>query len=153
SEEATHTLTIKAVDLQDEVLVIGGTTGNDQIVVRPGGRGGTLGVWLNGVSLGQFEPEERIEIYGQAGGGTIRLDEATIRGKKVQVSVPAVLDGGTGQDVISAAGSVANNILLGRDGNDTLTGGQGRDLLIGGSGLDVLYAQGDGDLLIGGSTI
>lgn len=47
----------------------------------------------------------------------------------------AVLQGTTGDDILSVRGS-ENTVLLGGDGNDRLNGGEGNDLLIGGDGAD-----------------
>ena len=62
------------------------------------------------------------------------------------------LDGGKGDDTISAEGNLAASVLLGRNGDDRLLGGLGRDLLIGGDGRDSLSGNLGSDILIGGST-
>lgn len=62
----------------------------------------------------------------------------------------ALLDGGAGNDVLTAGGG--SSILLGGSGDDILTGGPQRDLLIGGAGRDCLFGRGGEDLLIGGTT-
>jgi Ca2+-binding RTX toxin-like protein len=66
--------------------------------------------------------------------------------------VPAILLGGSGTNTLSAAGSSANNVLVGGAGKDILTGSTGRDILIGGGGADKLHAGSGGDVLIGGIT-
>jgi hypothetical protein len=66
------------------------------------------------------------------------------------VTVPAVVDGGAGNDQLN--GSNACNVLLGGAGDDTLTGGNGRDILIGGLGADRILGNGGDDILIGGYT-
>ena len=83
-------------------------------------------------------------MYGNGGSDTIRLAG--------NLSVPAFLFGGDGNDTLDASGSTANNVLLGGTGNETLLGGSGRDLLIGGLGSDTLRAGSGGAILIGGYT-
>ncbi|MFO7908238.1 MAG: PKD domain-containing protein [Pirellulaceae bacterium] len=74
-------------------------------------------------------------------------DRAVVTGN---VSVPAKLDGGPGNDFLK--GAQGNDILLGGDGRDLLVGHRGRDLLIGGSGRDRLVGNRGDDILIGGYT-
>jgi hypothetical protein len=67
--------------------------------------------------------------------------------------VPAILyGGGTGNETLSAAGSMANNVLIGGGGTNQLTGGLGRDILIAGLGASKLFAGSGDDILIGGWT-
>ncbi len=74
-------------------------------------------------------------------------DRAVIAGN---VGLPAVLDGGDGDDFLN--GSNAGSVLIGGRGNDVLLGGNRRDILIGGLGADRLVANGGDDILIGGFT-
>src|SRR5262249_37165107 len=104
---------------------------------------------LNGVVQGRFNATGHIFVNGQGGNDSIRLLSSVIGGKTVKIGVPAVLDGGAGNDILSSLGSKANNILLGGAGNDTVTGGSGRDLLFGGDGRDLLRAGGNSDILVG----
>jgi Ca2+-binding RTX toxin-like protein len=145
---ATHTITIAAAAVQTDAtdptmtaLVVGGTTGDDQLVINPGGPG-TVQVLLNGVSLGNFSPTGRIIVYAQAGNDNVRVAGG--------VSLAAWLYGDDGNDTLHAG--AGNDVLVGGAGNDVLQGGQGRDLLIGGVGADTLNGNGDDDLLIAGST-
>jgi Ca2+-binding RTX toxin-like protein len=66
-----------------------------------------------------------IQVFGQAGGDVISLNEAN--------------------------GALPAANLFGDDGNDTLTGGSGGDLLFGQSGNDTLLGKGGFDLLFGGA--
>ena len=75
------------------------------------------------------------------------------------VTVPAWLFGGPGNDRLQAARGSENNVLVGDDGNDMLEAGtdrlnmgEGRDLLIGGRGRDHLKASAGDNLLIAGFT-
>jgi Ca2+-binding RTX toxin-like protein len=110
-------------------------------------------VQINGVSYGPYRPTERIVAFGQDGNDDMVLVSSRIDGRDVFLTAPAILDAGAGNDKISAAGSRATNVLLGREGHDQLWGGDGFDLLIGGADQDQLYAAGAGDLLLGGSTV
>lgn len=69
-------------------------------------------------------------------------------------SVPAVIDGGAGNDQIEATDSSATVVgitVFGASGDDTLTGGSGDDLIDGSHGNDVLTGNSGDDTIIGGS--
>jgi Ca2+-binding RTX toxin-like protein len=68
------------------------------------------------------------------------------------VTIPAVILGGSGKNILDVSGSSAANILVGGAGKNSLTGGSGKDILIGGGGPAVLTAGSGDDLLISGST-
>jgi Ca2+-binding RTX toxin-like protein len=85
-----------------------------------------------------------IIVYGQGGNDVIK--------ETGSVGIGAILFGGGGTNMLSVAGSSADNILVGGQGKNTLVGGNGRDILIGGGGPARLYAGTGGDILIGGST-
>jgi Ca2+-binding RTX toxin-like protein len=121
---------VTAAALQGTTLVVGGTTGNDTIVIRPSGSGQELSVTINGEGQGTFLPSSLV-VWGLSGHDTVRLDAVRQRRSWLQVAVPSWLDGG--------------------DGDDRLTGGSGRDVLIGGLGADTLQGGAGDDLLIGGS--
>jgi MBG domain (YGX type)/Bacterial Ig-like domain (group 3)/Putative Ig domain/PKD domain/RTX calcium-binding nonapeptide repeat (4 copies) len=139
-------------------LYVGGTPGNDCIVVKPvcntgrenddDGDDGSgpvprpVQVWVNGVSQGVFLPTGRIVVYGLAG------DDDLWVSKKVHQA--AWLYGDAGNDVLKGGGG--DNLLLGGAGTDLLLGGGGRDILIGGLGSDLLFGGRGDDLLIGGTT-
>ena len=78
---------------------------------------------------------QRVEV--DAGGG----DDIVILGQKLPV--PAVVDGGAGDDLIG--GSQDGDVLLGGLGNDTLDGNAGGDYLDGGDGDDTLIPGKLGD--------
>jgi uncharacterized delta-60 repeat protein len=137
---------------QGNDLVVGGTTGNDTIVLKPADTAGNILVTVNGAQLGSFHPTGRILIYAQAGDDNVQLQSAKIGRATVSITVPAFIFGGDGNDTINAVGSSANNVLVGGSGADTLTGGSGRNILIGGGGADVLHGGSGGDILIGGMT-
>jgi autotransporter-associated beta strand protein len=152
STEITRTIVIRDVDLQGGDLVVGGTERADDILIRPGTAAGEVEVWLNGDFKGTFTPTGKIVAFGQDGNDTLTLGVRRIAGQDVRLDVPAVLDGGKGDDTISAEGNLAASVLLGRNGDDRLLGGLGPDLLIGGDGRDSLSGNLGSDILIGGST-
>jgi Ca2+-binding RTX toxin-like protein len=152
SPEATHTVQVRAVEPQGGTLAIGGTPGNDQIVIRPAAGPGTVEVKIGNTTYGPFSPSLQVVAYGQDGNDTIAVESKRVNGQDVFVTVPVVLDGGDGDDDLDARGSAGGAVLLGRGGRDDLRGGLGRDVLIGGTDRDDLRAGGEGDLLFGGST-
>ncbi len=103
------------------------------------------------------------QIYVRVYGGS------DIVAVKNTVTIPAIIDGGAGNDVLTAGGGntyllggagndvlvggPGNNVLVGGAGSDVITGGSGRDLIIGGDGTDVLSGGTGDDILIGGWTI
>jgi uncharacterized delta-60 repeat protein len=124
-------------------LVVGGTTGNDTIVIQPGTVTGSFEVVLNGVSQGSFSPTgSMIKVYGQAGNDLIKV--------AADVTLSARLYGQAGKDTLK--GGAGNDVLFGGDSNDKLFGLGGRDLLIGGTGKDALNGGGSNDILAGGVT-
>jgi phospholipase C len=84
----------------------------------------------------------RLEVYGQGGN-----DHITVA---ADVTIPAFLFGGAGNDVIQAGGGPTAEV--GGGGSDTLRGGSGPALLIGGAGKDNLEAGSGDTILIGGTT-
>jgi len=152
SVSVQQSITIRAVDLQGATLVVGGTTANDNILIKPADAAGNIGITINGASQGAFAPPAQLVVYGQAGDDTIQIQTNKIRSSSYSVTVPAVLFGDAGNDQLDAGGSTANNILVGGAGGDTLRGGSGRDLLIGGLGTDNLQGNGGDDILIGSVT-
>jgi hypothetical protein len=141
SAEATHTITIVVAEVQDGVLVVGGTTGADHIQVKKGaGDGASLEVSVNGVNLGEFAGLTRAVVYGQAGDDNLDATGST--------DLALELYGGDGNDRLQ--GGSRDDILDGGAGDDEVLGGQGRDILVGGAGSDRLVSQGGDDILIGG---
>jgi hypothetical protein len=146
----TVTATVQADpgDATRSALVVQGTAGADSLVLSPG-TGNTIALSVSGHSVGSFAAPggaafAHLLVYGNGGADSIRLAG--------NLSVPALLFGGDGNDTLDASGSTANNVLVGGAGNETLVGGSGRDLLIGGSGSDILRAGSGGAILIGGYT-
>jgi uncharacterized delta-60 repeat protein len=153
AQPGTLTVTVSAAALENGDLYVGGTTGNDTIVLNPTDSAGTvLAVTINGTAIGSYHPTGQIVVYGQAGADSIQLQTGKVKKATVYITVPAILFAGSGGSTLSAAGSSAANVLVGGTGNDSLQGGTGRDILIGGAGSDTLRAGSGGDILIAGTT-
>jgi len=136
------------VTLANSILTVEGTNDANQIqlqVTDPTKRSGAMvSVMDNGQTMGMFPLTQikRIEVRGFEGDDKISVTGA--------LGVPALLDGGGGNDAIAAGDTGA--IILGRGGDDLLFGGAGRDLLIGGKGADSVSGNGGEDIVIGDST-
>ena len=154
SAPVTAKVSVVIIDVQPDpsnpsqsMLVVGGTAANDTILVAPGTVAGTLNVTINGSLYANRAPAAgtvftKLYALGGLGNDSIRVDPA--------VTIAAVLDGGAGNDTLTAGSAPA--VLLGGDGNDTLTAGAGRDLLIGDAGSDTLLGGAGDDILIAGTT-
>jgi Ca2+-binding RTX toxin-like protein len=118
-----------------QMLVVGGTTGSDVLQVDPGPNG-QVKVFVNGVSIGLYQPTSRIILYGQAGDDRITSHSA----------LSVWMYGGAGNDNLQ--GGSGDDVLLGEDGDDHITGGSGDDLMVGGRGADRLVGSSGGDILI-----
>jgi PKD repeat protein len=150
---ASSVVMVKSVEMQRNTLAVGGTLGNDTIILSPADTVGDINVNYNGVSVGNFLPTDHILVYGQTGNDTIQLASSVIQNTTYYVTVPAFLyGGGIGHDILDASGSTANNVLTGGGGKNDLFGGLGRDLLIAGLGAGKLHAGVGDDMLIGGTT-
>jgi hypothetical protein len=146
--DVTATIQADPGDATKSALVVQGTAGADSLVLSPGA-GNAIALSVSGTSVGSFSAPggaafAHLLVYGNGGADTIRLTG--------NLSVPALLFGGDGNDTLDASGSTANNALVGGTGNETLQGGSGRDLMIGGTGTDTLRAGSGGAILIGGTT-
>lgn len=147
SAPVSHTVTIlNGAAVVNGVLIVAGSLGNDTIVVVPQGKqapqDASMKVLLNGKSLGSFTGVDSIAVYGLDGNDNIQLPGA--------LKVPAMLDGGAGNDRLK--GAAGNDLLLGGPGNDSLNGHTGNDVLIGGLGADQIQGGPGDDLLIAGTT-
>jgi PKD repeat protein len=155
SGPAISIVTVQNVQMQGNTLAVGGTPGNDTVILSPADTTGDINVKYNGKSLGNFKPTDHILVYGQSGNDMIQLAGKQIKGRVYYITVPAFLyGGGTGKnkDILDASGSTANNVLQGGGGTNILTGGRGRDILIAGRGASQLHAGRQDDILIGGWT-
>src|SRR4029077_15756343 len=73
SGATSRAISIQAVEMQGNALAVGGTPGNDTIVLSPADALVTINVNVNGTSLGNFNPTDHILVYGQGGNDLIQL--------------------------------------------------------------------------------
>ena len=129
------TALITGAGVKEGVLQIVGTAGNDEVEVG-------ANFLPDRDHSRAFPATDVTSIVILLGAGN---DQAEIDKK---ITVPALIDGGTGNDRLTAGDGPTT--LIGGDGNDVLTGGRGDDLLLGGPGDDVLKGGGGHDVLVGG---
>jgi hypothetical protein len=124
-------------------LFVGGTNGNDTIVLQAGSTAGTVQVVINSVNRGQFALTgiSRYLIWGNDGDDTITVSTSL-------PAIEAVIYGGEGNDTLT--GGAGSTLIDGGAGNDRLTGQGARNVLIGGFGSDILNSGSGDDILIGG---
>jgi uncharacterized delta-60 repeat protein len=168
SAPATLSVTIRPTEQQGSVLAVGGTGGDDSFVLTPGTTSGTIGVSLNGSSLGTFNTSQ-VEVFGGAGNdhvtvqGTSAADACTIN--STSVSIKGVSIGGAdieswtvnglgGNNTFAINGSGLGATLLGGAGNDTFTvakgvvfdgsidGGGGTNTVVGGGSANTWIVTG-----------
>ncbi len=160
SAVVTQQVDIRAAALQGGQLVVGGTTGDDVILLVRENKQGAVHVFINNHDEGVFTPTNGVVAHGYEGNDVIFVFGAIPgvqlygdAGNDLLVGSPAgsMLFGGSGNDVL--IGGPGNDVLVGGDGNDVLIGGGGSDVLIGGNGSDFLLGNGGDDLLIPGATM
>lgn len=115
--------------MDNGVVTITGTPGNDQVLVTQ--TGDTLTV-SSGSASWSFRAVTRIVAFMGEGDDVVRVDRT--------VTVPTELHGQGGNDTL--IGGAGYNILDGGLGNDSLIGGPGGNTLDGGEGNDTLVTIG-----------
>jgi Ca2+-binding RTX toxin-like protein len=125
---------LMSVSLAKSVLTITGTNKADAIYVQP--INGKLEVEVNGAVVKRlaFNKVKQVRISGLKGDDSI--------GATLPSNMTAWIDGGRGNDVISAG--EGNDTVYGGDGDDIIHGNSGNDLINGGRGVDHMDG-GDGD--------
>jgi hypothetical protein len=130
-------LILAPADRRKTALHVNGTSGNDTIVLRRGPAPGLVGVRINGVDQGTFQPSGPILVFGRDGNDTLMLDHSA--GDFV---TPAGLDwvGGTGSNTlhvdrlnntwVSTGNRGVVNGLLRFVNTQNLIGGAARDVFI-----------------------
>ena len=126
-------------------LQINGTSGSDTFAVAASNRELLIS---SGVSSVLTAPTiNEVTIDGLGGADSITVGDLTATRLFI-----LNINGGGGNDLISAKGKSISNVWLSIDGgtgNDVLQGSLGRDTLRGGDGDDRLTSGGDNDLLLG----
>jgi uncharacterized delta-60 repeat protein len=125
----------------DGVVRIGGTAGNDVILVWSSWCDDSLHVCINGTveSIIPTENVSEIRAWGREGDDAILL---------LNVPSMAFLHGGGGDDLLR--GGCASDLIFGGTGNDFLLGAAGDDMLIGGDGNDRIIGSSGHDILVAG---
>jgi len=125
----------------DGIVRVGGTAGDDDILVTHTADALNLEVTVNGTvhnSIALADVAE-VRVWSRAGNDRAEL---------IDLTITSMLDGGVGDDeLIGAAGS---DLIFGSLGNDKLTGGSGNDFLIGGDGSDRIVGSAGHDILVAG---
>ena len=113
------------------VLTVTGTPGRDNVHVSLDAAAGQLVVRSFADVIGRFASAAvaSIAISTGAGDDIVRIDNA--------VTQPAVIDGGTGRDILTGGGGPTT--LLGGAGPDKLTAGTGQTTLNGDGGANLLF--------------
>jgi RTX calcium-binding nonapeptide repeat (4 copies) len=148
-------ITTDPLDGTKTALVVVAPARGGTVVVTPTDGTGTsvfVAMTIGGktVTTGPFAPTGHIFVYGRGGADTLQL---ATNSQGATIAIPALLFAGSGKDTLSAAGSSANNVLVGGPSADRLMGGSGRDILIGGAGAARLQAGSGDDILIAGQTV
>jgi len=146
STSATATAMVSGVGVQDGVLQVVGSDGNDQAIVAalPGERYVVSANFL----CDPWQPRI-VEAAGIERVDMILHDGNDVGLIAANVTIPTLVDGGKGDDQLM--GGSGHDVLLGGDGRDVLLGALGRNLLIGGAESDIVVGNSQ-DILIGGST-
>ena len=130
--------------LANGTLTITGTAGNDNIYVSTSA-GNTVRVADQNVQIGNLIPKasvKKIVVNCNAGN-----DYAYV---SLFEKIPTQIDGGAGNDGLTAA-TAGNNTVIGGLGDDNLAGGSGGDKIDAGDGKDILAGSTGNDTLLGGN--
>ena len=76
------TLTADSLNPTTTVLYVGGTAGNDTILINPATRGGVT-VTINGKTTGPYNVTGRIEVHGWEGNDVITVNGSSSAGYKL----------------------------------------------------------------------
>jgi Ca2+-binding RTX toxin-like protein len=125
-------------------VTVNGTNSSDNIQVAGAGGSVTVAGLPATVTLAGSEgANDQLIVDGGAGNDVI-----TAAGLAAGV-IGLTIDGGAGNDTIT--GSAGNDTLIGGDGNDTVTGGRGNDVAFLGNGNDTfIWNPGDGSDVVEG---
>jgi Ca2+-binding RTX toxin-like protein len=125
-------------------VTVDGTNGSDNIQVSGTGGSVTVAGLPATVTLAGAEgANDQLIVDGGAGNDVI-----TAAGLAAGV-IGLTIDGGAGNDMIT--GSQGNDTLIGGDGNDTVIGGRGNDIALLGNGNDTfVWNPGDGSDMVEG---
>jgi hypothetical protein len=139
--------------LQNGILYITGTPGDDTIVVRY--RNKTISVDGTDISA----EAGRIVINATAGNDIIRLDNPNPTKDTIPLRVPSTINLGDGNNTVygSNCGDIiycgnGSNVIHAGNGKNYIRGGNGNNLIYGGNGGDAINIYGSGRNTIYGGT-
>ncbi|MFT7644287.1 MAG: Ca2+-binding RTX toxin-like protein, partial [Pirellulaceae bacterium] len=138
---ATHDINVAQVIMVDGDLLVGGTQGNDRIIVSDAGTNTVL-IRVNDQRLGPFAEPVGGQIVLVGGDGKDRI---TASGN---VTLNLVYNGGAGRDYL--AGGRGDNTFFGGDGNDQILTGEGNNWVDAGAGNDLVSGRAGNDYILGG---
>jgi Ca2+-binding RTX toxin-like protein len=132
-----------------DTVWVDGTQADDKITLSletDANQNVSVAVYVNDVrvALMSLTDIERVGIRGLAGDDDIKVNFGN------SAPYDVIIDGGLGNDMISAAGFQGKATLIGGPGNDKLTGGLGGDTLEGDAGDDTIYGGPGDDVIYGG---
>jgi RHS repeat-associated protein len=154
---APWTQTVQTVALEPDplaptrkALAVGGTAGNDVIVVEASSQPNVLQIMVAettpqtyfSTSTVSVSGVSHLLVYGGPGNDLILVDS--------RVTLPALLDGGPGDNEVLGGGGPS--VLVGGAGRNILLGDSSRNILIGGGGPAILIPGIGQNVLIGGRT-
>src|SRR5262249_9095087 len=144
-------------------LTINGTSGPDSVsVILDQKNPKNLDVKINGSQKAfALASVKTMLIQTVDGNDSITIDEAS-----GDISIPATIYAGSGNDIVSTAhgaariylgdgndtavGGAGPDRIYGEAGDDNLFGGDGKDYIDGGAGNDIIDGQGGNDRIFGG---
>jgi Ca2+-binding RTX toxin-like protein len=137
------------MNLQDiQSAYIYGANGRDQFVIEAQNSDGRTSSTYNYMRAYLYGGDDTVTVTGSNPYFRSYVDlGAGNDSYKSSVTGTEYIYGGTGNDIIDAAGG--NDRLYGQDGNDVLNAGAGNDYLYGGYGNDTLYGGVGDDYLKG----
>ena len=139
---------VTGVGINNGVLQIVGTNGDDRVSVNRAGRD-TLRVHANFLSNGPFREFVESDI------DMIRMHLCDGNDQVFTIDsnadIPTIVNGGDGDDILK--GGNGSTVLIGDAGSDLLISGKARTILVGGLDKDRLVGVNESDFLIGGQTV
>ncbi len=137
----SQSLTVSAVLMQGNTLLVGGTSGDDTLDIKPGASAGQFKVLINGVSQGSTFAPTSMQVFGGAGTDTLTVEgDGTantfeVRTDRIVFNGVGMFDNGIESRAINAHGSTDQITVYG--GSASVNGGAGSDSLIAAAGVNV----------------
>jgi len=136
SAAVSQTVSSVAQRVENGVLKIGGTVGNDRLSLDSKGTGVVIN---NGRGKTAVANVQKVEVYLGPGNDTLTA----------KVNVPLTVWAGDGQDIVTASGP--QSTIYGGAGTDLLVTGGAHDVVFGEAGDDLIMATGKRSIVVGGT--